>query len=171
MGIRAPRSDDGLQRLCELYTELDGQIAAMEESRDAAIAKANAVVDADLAPLLKERELIEEKVGPYFMANRERLLTGKAKSTELGGCILGSRQGTDKVEIEGDTKSVLKAMLALPWAKRLLQVGWSLDKAKVKKAIAGDRKDDLAELGVMLKEGEDAFFMKRTEQGRTQAKA
>ena len=171
MGNRQPKSEAQLQRLCELYSELGGKIAAGEEKRDAAIARANVAADADLAPLIKERDLIEEKVRPYFMANREKLLPAKGKSVELGGCILGSRQGTDKVELTGEKKAVLSAMLKLPWAKKLLQVNWSVNKAKVKQAIEANRKDELAELGVKLIEGEETFFMKRTEQGRTQAKA
>jgi hypothetical protein len=155
----------------DVLAELDGRIAAMEEARDAAIAKANAVVDEDLAPLVKERAAIEEKLGPYFMANREQLLPPKRKSIELGGCVIGSRASTDRVQVTGDTKQVLSAMLKLPWAKKLLEVTWSINRAKVKAAIEGGRAGELAAIGVALAEGEETFFIRRTRQSGTPGKA
>jgi hypothetical protein len=62
--IRAPRSQTEAQRLCEQWAALDGEIAAMEEARDAAIAAANAEVDKDLLPLVARRTAIAAKLEP-----------------------------------------------------------------------------------------------------------
>ena len=89
--IRKPQSQAAAQRLLELYAELDGRIAGMEEARDAAIAKANAVVDKDMAPLIAERDKIAEKLEPWWDEAADELTKGKRKSIELGGCEIGTR--------------------------------------------------------------------------------
>lgn len=170
MGIRAPKSDTQLRRLAELFCEVDGKIAAIEEARDAAIAAANAKVDEDLAPLLKERDLIEAKAGPYFMANREKLLPAKRKSVELGGAMLGVRKDRDRIGLNGDVNAMIEKLRGTAWGRRLVRVSHSLDAAKVKDAIEGKYKEALAEMGLLIKVGDETFYIKRTGQAGTQAK-
>ncbi|MEE4153440.1 MAG: host-nuclease inhibitor Gam family protein [Erythrobacter sp.] len=168
--IRKPRSTGEAQRLCERYGELDGSISAMEEARDVAIAKANAMVDADLAPLLKEREAIEEKLAAWWDEAGDALTGPKRKSIELGGCVIGTRQGRPKLYISGDERDVRDVLNGLRWAKPFLRVTTSLDKAALMRGLDGKHAKALVELGVTRAEGERTFYVQRTEQGGTQAK-
>lgn len=169
--IRKPASDAALQRLCELHAELEGKVASIERQRDAAIAGINAAADRQLAPRVAELDKVKVKIEPYFMAHRERLLPKNRKSMELGGCELGSRAGTDTVVVDGDELAVVAALRKLRWALPLLNVRVSLKRPAVKTALEGKRKDELTALGVRVKPGEDAFFIKRTEQGGTPGKS
>ena len=170
MSVSKPRSLMQAQRLCELYAEIDGRIAAMEEARDVAIAKANAVVDADLAPLLKERAAIVAKLEPWWMAAGKELIKGKRKSIELGGCVIGSQQGKASLAVAKPEHDLTAALKRFVWARPFLRSKVTLDTGALKKALEGKRKEELEELGFSIKQEPDQFFIKRTGQAGTQAK-
>jgi len=168
--IHKPRSLKQAQRLCELYTELAGKVAAIEEERDAAIAAANARADELLAPLLQERDQIAEKVEPWFLEAKDELLDGKRKSIELGGCELGTRKGKAKLGIAGNKDDAVEKLGSLRWAKPFLKTTVSLDVPAISKGLLGKHGSKLHEEGFAIVAGIDVFYMKRTEQGGTLAK-
>ena len=105
--IRAPRSLTEAQRLCEQYAQLDGEIAAIEEARDVAIAAANAEVDKDLIPLVARRAAIVEKLSPWWAVNAVTLTQGKRKSAELGGCVLKTQAGRASVQLRREADAII----------------------------------------------------------------
>ncbi len=169
--IRSPRSLGEAQRLCEQWAALDGEIAAIEEARDVAIAAANAEVDKDLTPLVTRRAAIAAKLGPWFMDNRQQLLTGKRKSAELGGVVLGSRVGSGKVTVAGALDAVIAKLRANRTLGRLfVRPKFELDKAEIRKGLEGRHGPALRALGLGFEPGEDTFYIERTGQAGTPGK-
>ena len=168
--IRAPRSLTEAQRLCEQFAQLDGEIAAIEEAREVAIAAANAEVDKDLVPLVARRAAIVEKLGPWWKANAAELTKGKRKSAELGGVVLGTREGRARLAIAGNVADVVQLLSALRWAKPFLRQKIELDRVAVLRAIDGKHGQALAEMGVTAEQGEETFYIERTGQAGTPGK-
>lgn len=168
--IRAPRSLAEAQRLCEQWAALDSDIAAIEESRDVAIAAANAEVDKDLTPLVKRREAIAAKLEPWWKANAAELTNGKRKSAELGGAVLGTRTGRARLSIAGKVEDVVRLQSTLRWAKPFLRQKIELDRVAIMKALDGKHAAALAEFGISADAGEETFFIERTAQAGTQGK-
>lgn len=169
--IRAPRSQNEAQRLCEQWAELDGQIAAIEEARDAAIAAANAEVDKDLSPLVARREAIEKKLEPWWKANAQLLTKGKRKSAELGGAVLGTRTGKGRVTVAGAVDVVVETLRKNRTLGRLfVRPKFELDKAKITEGLKGKHAPALKELGLGFEPGAETFFIERTAQAGTQGK-
>jgi len=168
--IRAPRSLAEAQRLCEQWAELDGEIAAIEESRDVAIAKANSEVDKDLTPLIKRREAIEAKLEPFWKANAAELTKGKRKSAELGGAVMGTRMGRGKVTVAGAIDVLVDKLRKTAWGKKFVRTKHELDRTEAAKGLQGKHGPALKELGVGYEPGAETFFIERTAQAGTQGK-
>ena len=168
--VRAPRSLTEAQRLCERWSALDAEIAAIEEARDVAIAAANAEVDKDLAPLLAQRAAIAGKLEPWWGENAALLTQGKRKSAELGGVELGTRDAKSSLIIAGDEADLRDVLSGLRWAKPFLRVSVSLDKVALAKGLVGKHSGALAQLGVSRSAPPPVFYIKRTGQAGTQAK-
>lgn len=169
--IRAPRSLAEAQRLCELYAETDGEIAAIEEARDAAIAAANAEVDKDLSPLIARRDAIVAKLAPWWSENGGQLTKGKRKSAELGGVVLGTRTGKGRVTVAGAADAVIEKLRANRTLGRLfVRPKFELDKAEISKGLSGKHGPALKALGLGFEPGAETFFMERTGQAGTRPK-
>jgi Bacteriophage Mu Gam like protein len=168
--IRAPRSLNEAQRLCEGFVAVDEQIVAIEAARDAAIAKANAAADAELAPLLLRRAAIKDKLAPWWADNQQLLTKGKRKSAELGGVVLASTAGRVSVSVSKSIDEVIAGLRGSAWGKALLRTRVELDKAAVATALLGKHGVALTALGLSLEQGPDVFSIKRTAQAGTQAK-
>lgn len=173
MAIETPQTKAEAQALCELWAELDGDVAAQEGARDAAISEINATADQVIEPLVARRDAVAAAIEPFFMANRDELLTGKLKSTELGGCVLGTRTGRATLGVAGDKDEIAVKLSKLPWAKdAYVKTKVTLDAPAISKGLLG--KADRAKLkrhGLSIVPGKEAFFINRTEQGRTSGKA
>lgn len=167
--IPAPRTQAAAAELAERFAKLEGKIALIEQARNTAIADANAAADKLLDPLTPERNAIRDKLATWWGKHGVKLLDGTRKSIELGGCMIGSRTGKAKLAIAGDEKDVVDLLRALRWAKPFLKVKTTLDKVSLLKGTEGKRGPALAELGITRDEGEEIFFLERTEQGGTQA--
>jgi phage host-nuclease inhibitor protein Gam len=168
--VREPRSIDAATKLAERFAVLESLIEVEEAGRNDAIAAANAAADKVLAPLLEERELIAAKVSTWWgKGGREQALGAKpkAKSVELGGCILGERAGKASLSVAGKPDDLVEKMSKIRWASELLRKTVSLDKPAVLKAMTGKRAAELKELGFAIRPGLDQFFIKRAEQGQT----
>ena len=153
--------------MLERYAALDGERAAIEGQRNESIAAINATADKMLTPVIEEMEAIAAKIEPWWAKSRDAILTGKRKSVELGGCMIGTRSGSTKLAIEGQEKKIAERMKALAWARRLLRFSFSLKKADILKALDGKRGDELREFGFSKDEGEETFFLQRAEQSGT----
>lgn len=165
--IRQPRSLGAATELCERFALLDGQIAAIEERRQADIAAINADADRAAADLIAQRDAIAAKLEPWWDGAAAELTKGKRKSIELGGCQIGTRELRPTLQIAGDEKDVVAALSALRWAKPFLAVKVSLDRAHTLKSIDGKYAATFAELGVTRREAVPVFYVKRAEQGGT----
>jgi phage host-nuclease inhibitor protein Gam len=169
--IRAPRSLTEAQRLCEQWAGLDGEIAAIEAARDAAIAAANAEVDKDLSPLVQRRAAIEAKLAPWWKDNAQLLTKGKRKSAELGGAMLGTRVGKGRVTVAGAVDAVVEALRKNRTLGRLfVRPKFELDKAKVTEGLKGKHADALKALGLGFEPGAETFYIERTGQAGTPGK-
>jgi phage host-nuclease inhibitor protein Gam len=168
--IRAPRSLAEAQRLCEQFAEVDGEIASIEESRDVAIAAANAEVDKDLTPLVKRREAIAAKLEPWWKANAEELTKGKRKSAELGGVVLGTRKGKGKVTVAGAIDALVDTLRKTAWGRKFTRTKYELDRTEAAKGLLGKHGPALKELGVGYEPGAETFYIERTAQAGTQGK-
>lgn len=168
---KQPRTIEAATPMCERYAETDGQIKALEQRRNMLIARLNGLFDNKLLPLVDERDAIAEKLRPWWMKARDKLLTGKAKSKELGGCIVGTKKGKDTLDYSGDHDKPVDAFAGLRWAKAFIRVTESVDAAATMRGLEGKHEKKLADLGFSKKIGEDVFFIKRTEQGQTVGKA
>lgn len=169
--IRAPRSRTEAVRLCEQWAALDGEIAAIEEARDAAIAAANAEVDKDLLPLVARRSAIAAKLEPWWKANGGALTDGKRKSAELGGAVLGTRTGSGKVTVAGPIDAVIATLRASRTLGRLfVRPKFELDKPEVRKGLEGRHGPALRALGLGFEPGVETFYIERTGQAATPGK-
>lgn len=168
--IRQPRSVEAATQLCERFAVLDGQIAAIEEQRQADIAAANANADRAANDLIQQRDAIAAKLAPWWGSAEAQLTAGKRKSIELGGCIVGTRESRPSLQLSGEEKDVVAALSALRWAKPFLRLKLTLDRAHTLKSLDGKYAGVLAELGVTRCEGEPEFFVKRAEQGGTRGR-
>lgn len=166
--IRAPRSLTEAQRLCERWAEVDGQIAAHEQARDAAIAAANAAADKELAPLLVQRAAITDKLEPWWGENAALLTQGKRKSAELGGVVLGTRTG--KAKLAGSFDAVVEQLRKIRGGLGLVRVIHELDKPAALAALEGKQGERLRGMGLSRVAGAETFYIERTKQQGTQAK-
>ena len=103
--IRQPRSTAAATDLCERWATIDGQIAEIEERRQADIAAINADADRAATDLIAQRDAITEKLEPWWAKARNDLTKGKRKSTEIGGCMVGTRIGKAKLGVPGRSAS------------------------------------------------------------------
>lgn len=166
---RTPRNTEQATGLLERYAVLDGQLAHIEGVRSTLISKANASADASAKPVLDELEDIRTKLQPWWTSAAAELTKGKRKSIELGGCVIGTREGKDKLGTADDLEPVIKSLQRREWAKPLLITTVSIDKAAVLKSLDGVYKRQLGELGFSRVDGGVTFYVKRTEQGGTLA--
>lgn len=170
---KRPRTTEKASQLCERFALLDSQINALEQRRNAAISKVNALIDKKSLPMIAERNQIAEMIKPWWMKAREKLLSGSAKSLELGGCIIGTRKDRDTVDCSRVAGKPVDALANLRWAKPYINkvTNYSLNAKKLIDGIDGKHGEKLNELGFAKKKGEEQFFIKPSDQGRTVAAA
>ena len=162
-----PRSLQAATRMLERYAELDGELATVEACRSESMAAINATADAQAAPLLKEIGGIAAALEQWWQKSSAELTDGKRKSIELGGCMIGTRSSRPSLTIAGEEKDVVALLSGLRWAKPLLRVKVSLDKATLLKALDGKHSVVLAEMGIGRSDASETFFVERAEQAGT----
>jgi phage host-nuclease inhibitor protein Gam len=165
--IRAPRSTDAAAKLLERYAEIEGQMVAIENVRNGAIAAANKAADAELEPLITQRLAIRAKLEPWWVTAGAAITEGKRKSAELGGCMIGTRAGRDSLAIVGNEDAIAEKLAKRAWAKPLVRIAPKLDKKAILKSLGGVYKKQLAALGLTLRSGDEVFFIERAEQAGT----
>lgn len=164
---RSPKTVKAATSLLERFAELDEQIAAIEAERRTALAEANAEADRLLAPLLPQRDDLRAVLAEWWKASGHELAEGKRKSIALGGCEIGSRSGIATLGFSGDEKATVTALAKMRWARELVRVVVSVDRAAVLKSIDGAHAKELAELGFSKITGAETVFIKRVMQGGT----
>lgn len=166
-GIRTPRSVKGAQPLCERFAVIQGEIAAIENDRNAAIAAANKTADAALEPLIAESEQLREKLEPWWRASAEELTQGRRKSIELGGAVIGTRAGQPSLAVPKDGEPAKAALRKTRWGKDLLKLTVTFDKRAIAKALTGSNGPKLKALGFHTVAGTEDFVLERAEQEGT----
>lgn len=169
MKIARPRTIEAATALLDRFVQLDGQRASIEAERNAGIAGINAAADAALTPILTELAAISAAVEPWWTGGAGLKLTeGKRKSIELGGCMIGTVKARDTLAHSfDDDDQAVDALRALPWAKPMVRVKFSLDRSAILGALDGRRAGDLAGLGFARASGAETFFVKPVAQGGT----
>ena len=169
--VRTPKSEKAAAALCERFAELEGAIGEIEERRHAEISAINAIADEHCAPLLKQRAKILRKLESWWQDGGAAMLTADAKSVELGGCMIGTRSSPDSLGHKRPAAEMVAALRARRWAAELVRTSHSLNKRELLAALNTGRGDELEEIGFFRAAGVEQFFVKRTEQGGTQASA
>jgi len=168
-GVRKPRSTEAATKLLEQYAELDGQIAAIQAERQEHIAAINARCDTAANDLIGRRDDIAAALEPWWAEHGGKLTEGKRKSIELGGCMVGTRRSRTSLEISGEEEKIVEVLNGLRWAKPLLRVKTTINRAAALAALSTKRKADLEKLGLQRKDGDEAFYVERAQQQGTRA--
>lgn len=164
---RIPRSTEQATSLLARYAVLSGELQGIEQERAVKLSAINSAHDHAGNPLIAEMEAIEAVLVPWYLKDGKALCAKGAKSIELGGCMIGSRKGKSTVAISGSEEDVVALLSGLRWAKPLLRVKTSLNKAAIMTALDGPRRVALVEMGIERREGVESVFIERTEQGGT----
>lgn len=167
MGIRAPRTVPAAIALCERFAVLEGQAAAIEATRNAAIAAANATADAAIAPIAAELDQIRPVLEAWWTQGGKALAQDR-KTIELGGCNIGTKLGSPSLHFAfGDDKAAVAALSEARWSKTaLVRTSHDVDKPAVRKALSGTRAAALSAMGFSLRQSE-SFVLSRADQAGT----
>lgn len=154
--------------LLERFAHLDNQRALAEVSRTEGIATVNGVADAIVLPIIEEQAQIRAQLEPWWQRMGSSLLTGKRKSIELGGCIIGSKAGSTAVTFAlGNDELAAKTLDENRWSKQYVRIKLALEKAAIKAALGGKHGDKLRALGFSMSTPEETFILDRVSQEGT----
>lgn len=153
--------------MLERFADLESMIETHEAMRNVAIAEANQLADAMLAPLVAERDAIRAKLEPWWSKAGAALTKGARKSIELGGCIIGTRAGPDRLHVRGTETDLLLALKLRRWGQRLVRIKTSLDRRAALRELSGPHGDALRDMGLSIAPGEEIFVLERAEQAGT----
>lgn len=169
MKVRIPNTVARATALLERHALIEGQVAAAEARRSALLARANAAADAKVSPLLEELAALDAALAPWW-ESEGAAIAGKRKSVELGGCMIGTRQGKATLQhgFVNDDAAVL-ALQGTRYARQALRVKISIDRTGTAKLldVGGRTSAALKELGFSLSAPSATFFVKRVEQQGT----
>ena len=167
--VRAPRSVKAAQLLLERFAVVDGDIAAIEARRRAALVRINAAFDRRAADLVREHVDLADKLKAWWPGAAAELTGGTRKSVTLGGCEIGSRSAPATLGVAGDAEAIALQLQKKSWAGELVRTTVSIDRAAVLKSIDGAHAKDLARLGFSRVPGAETVFVKRVVQAGTVA--
>lgn len=164
--IRVPKSLEQATELLKRVALVDQDIAIVEAIRQSTVSIANTTADEALVPKLAERAALEAALAPWWTSAAPGLTEGKRKSIELGGCKVGTRLATEKVEFAGgDDKAALAAVTGSALRAAVTDIRRVLNKKAIAAKLKGKTKarDALLALGFSLAGGEDVFFVTRAD--------
>ena len=162
---KAPKTIDQATALLDRVAHIDGESAAIEANREAALSATNAVADTLALPLFEERARIVALLEPWWAKAAAALTGGKRKSVALGGCMIGTKAGRAKLTHGfANDDAAVAALEAHRWAKPLLRIKTTLDRVATITALSGTHKAKLAELGFKKDPAVEAFFVERVAQ-------
>ena len=159
--IPAPRTVEAATALLDRHAQLSAEIGTIEASRASALAATNAVADNLALPLVDQIVCaIEAALEPWWKKAAAKLTGGTRKSIELGGCVVGTRSGRAKLDFaHGDDSCALATLQGKRWAKPLIRVVTSIDKAEIAKALKATNAARLTALGFTMKPAAETFFI------------
>jgi hypothetical protein len=164
-----PKSLAAATKLLEEYANLDARIAAVEQDRALAIAKANQWADTAAGPMIEARDRIAAAVESWWPHAAPLIAAGK-KSVELGGCMVGSRTARARLghSFENDDKAV-EALQKTRYLRQTTKVKHSLDRTATLKLLQlkGKIGTALQAIGFKIDEPGDQFFVERVQQAAT----
>lgn len=165
MKLRINAPADQLTPLLERYAQLGVEMDLAEAARAEGYAAVNAAADKIVLPIVTEMDEIRAAVEPWWKRNGASLLTGKRKTVELGGCMIGSKAGRASLQFAGgDDAAATAALQAHRWAKPYVRVTYSPDKTAIGTALTGKHAKQLAELGFSKPAGAETFVLERVVQ-------
>jgi hypothetical protein len=154
----------------ERFGALIAQIALVQAARDERIANANADADRALQPLLDEAATIKLQLEPWWLRMGSTLLTGKRKSVELGGCMIGSKTAKSRLAFAGgDDLAALAALKDSRWSKAYIRVTEAVDKVATAAGLTGKHAAGLKELGFSMSPAAEMFILEPVKQSGTLA--
>ena len=165
--LRTPRNLAQATPMLARFAELEGAIAAIEGRRAADVAAISAEADKQLEPLVAERDAIRAKIAPWWLKAVAELTKGARKSMEIAGCLIGTRASRAALTMPADEAAAVKALEALRWAKGLLRVKVTVDRAAVAQALRGTHGAKLKALGFGFSAPTEQFFMERIDSDAT----
>lgn len=169
---RVPRNVEQATELLERVSRLDGDAATIAGDRDAAIAATNAVADALLVPVLDERAAIAGVLEAWWGKDGRSLLSGKRKTLELGGCMIGTKAASLALTFgnSDDFETAVERLRAERWGKPFVRVSHAVDKKAVKDVVTtakSVRGEQLKQLGFGTRGGADVFVLTTVTQAGT----
>lgn len=168
MKIRVNAPAEQLTPLLERFAQLGVELDLADAARNDAIAAANTAADQIALPIVKEMDEIRAAVEPWWKRNGANLLTGKRKTVELAGCMIGSKAGRSSLQFAGgDDAAATAALQAHRWAKPYVRVTYAPDKTAIGTALTGKHAKQLAELGFSKPAGAETFVLERVVQEGT----
>lgn len=168
VSLRANAPADKAMPLIERYAQLGAEAALLETNRDAALAATNATADGLLKPILDEMALIRAALEPWWAKVGRSLLTGRRKTIELFGCMIGTKAGRSSVVVPD---GVLAALKGQRWGKDFIRTTEEVDKTAARTGLTGRHGEKLKALGITVTEPPEVFVLDRVVQDGTQAKA
>lgn len=168
MKLRVNAPAEQLTPLLERFAQLGVELDLAEAARGDAIAAANTAADAIALPIVREMDEIRAAVEPWWQRNGSSLLTGKRKTVELAGCMVGSKTGRSTLQFAGgDDAAATAALQAHRWGKPYVRVTFAPDKTAIGTALTGKHAKQLAELGFSKPAGAEQFVLERVKQEGT----
>lgn len=168
----APRTVEQATALLDRVARLDGDAATITMHRDQAIANANAAADVVLFPVREERAAIAGVLEAWWHGGGRSLLTGKRKTVELGGCMIGTKSAPVALTFTADDfEAAVTALRGKRWAKPFVRVTYAVDKKATKEALDGKHGEQLRALGFGTRGGADVFVVDAVTQAGTIAAA
>lgn len=168
MKIRVNAPAEQLTPLLERYAQLSVELDLAEAARAEGYATVNSIADKIALPIVTEMDEIRAAVEPWWKRNGANLLTGKRKTVELAGCMIGSKAGRSSLQFAGgDDTAATAALQAHRWAKPYVRVTYAPDKTAIGTALTGKHAKQLAELGFSKPAGAETFVLERVVQEGT----
>ncbi len=168
MKIRINAPAEQLTPLLERFAQLGVELDLAEAARADGYAAVNSIADKIALPIVKEMDEIRAAVEPWWKRNGASLLTGKRKTVELAGCMIGSKAGRSSLQFAGgDDTAATAALQAHRWAKPYVRVTYAPDKTAIGTALTGKHAKQLAELGFSKPAGAETFVLERVVQEGT----
>jgi hypothetical protein len=161
--IAKPKTLDDATVLLSSVARINAAIAKIEARRRAARGKVDAAADRLLMPLVTERDALTKAIEPWWKKAAASLLKGKRKSIEIGGCVIGSRTASERLEFShGDDAAALTAVMGSDLKAKATVVVRVLDKVGIKTLLGGKTAaaTALRALGFKIGGGEEVFFIK-----------
>jgi hypothetical protein len=166
--IRINAPAEQLTPLLERFAQLGVELDLAEAARADGYAAVNSIADKIALPIVKEMDEIRAAVEPWWKRNGASLLTGKRKTVELAGCMIGSKAGRSSLQFAGgDDTAATAALQAHRWAKPYVRVTYAPDKTAIGTALTGKHAKQLAELGFSKPAGAETFVLERVVQEGT----